>query len=398
MTSAYFDNNATTPIDPEVFEAMEPFLRGGFGNPSSPHSLGRAAREALENARHSVARLIGAEAGEIIFTSCGTESNNAAIASALQMDPDRIGVVTTQVEHSAVLKPLEHAARRGGAVVTRLPVSNDGIVDCNAFEAALDDGTALASVMWANNETGVISPIARLAAIAQAKGVLFHTDAVQAVGKVPISVADLPIHFLSISGHKLYAPKGIGALYVRSGTRFHPLLRGGGQENERRGGTENVALAVALGKACDLAGARLDADSQHVTSLRDRFEQTALEIPGVYRNGHPTLRLAGTSNLTFEGVDSEAILLLLDQAGFSVSAGSACTSGSLHPSHVLTGMGLPTERARGALRFSFGRFNTLAEIERLVETLPSIIAKVREMRPKPTPTAGVSATLGVVQK
>ncbi len=390
----YFDNNATTQVDPEVVDAMLPFLREQYGNPSSIYGLGKAARKAVDHAREQVAELIGASEEEILFTSSGTESNNTALLSAIQLDPDRKHFVTSTIEHSAVLKPAEHLARRGYAV-SHVSPSREGLLDADAVAQELTEETALVSMMWANNETGVLSPISKIADKVAEQGLFFHTDAVQAVGKIPISVHDLPIHFLSLSGHKIYCPKGIGALYISSRTRFVPLLRGGAQERERRGGTESVALIVAFGKACEIARKRLESDMLHIRQMRDAFEALALQIPGAQLNGHPTERLATTSNLSFDCVDSEPLLMLLDQAGIACSAGSACTTGSLHPSHVLMGMHLGAERARSALRFSFGRFNRLDQIEPAVQTLRKTIEKIRSLHPRTAPL-GASPALAAV--
>lgn len=385
----YLDNNATTPADPEVVDAMLPWLREKFGNPSAACAPGREARKAVETAREQAAALIGASPEEIIFTSCGTESDNTILQSALRLDPDRQEIVTTPVEHSAILKPAEALARRG-AVIRHLSVSADGLADPSELERTLSDDTALVTVMWANNETGVIQDIPRLAEIAASKGCLMHTDAVQAAGKVPINVSAAPIHALSLSGHKLYCPKGIGALYIRKNTRFHPLLLGGSQEGGRRAGTEPVALVVAFGKACELARLRLEAEAERLRALRDRFEAAAVAM-GAAVNGGGAPRLPGTSNISFEGADSEAVLILLDKAGVCCSAGSACTSGSLHPSHVIVGMGLGTARARSALRFSFGRFNTEADVDAALAALKAALERVRETaaaRPGPGAFAG----------
>ncbi len=377
----YFDNNATTAVDPAVVEAMLPFLTEFYGNPSSAYSFGSRVRRALETARELVAALLGCEPREIIFTSCGTEGNNTALASALAADRDRKHVVTTAVEHSATKNYCEQLARRGYEV-TWLPVDELGRVDLRDAADAIRDDTAVVSVMWANNETGVLYPVEELAQLARAKGAFFHTDAVQAVGKIPVDVKCAPIHFLSLAGHKIHAPKGVGALYVDRRCRFTPWLIGGGQENGRRGGTENVAGIVALGKAAELAGARLAEERTVVKALRDRFENALLaQIPGAAINGDPVERLPNTSNLHLPGVEGEALLVLLDQAGVCASAGSACTTGSLHPSHVLTAMGFSVERARASLRFSFGRFNNPDEIERGIRLVGESVARLHSLAP-----------------
>lgn len=377
----YFDNNATTALDPAVVEAMLPYLTEFYGNPSSAYSFGSRVARAIEHAREQVAALIGCEPREVIFTSCGSEGNNTAIASALAADRDRKHIVTTSVEHSATKNYCGQMARRGYEV-TWLPVDELGRVDLRDAEEAIRDDTAVVSVMWANNETGVLYPVEELATLAQAKGAFFHTDAVQALGKVPVEVKNSPIHFLSLAGHKLHAPKGVGALYVDRRCRFTPFLIGGSQENGRRGGTENVASIVALGQAAELAGAFLTEELTTVKAMRDRFENALLEqIPGATVNGDIEHRLPNTSNLHLPGVEGEALLVLLDKAGVCASAGSACTAGSLHPSHVLTAMGFSTERARSSLRFSFGRFNNMDEIERGIRIVCESVARLRSLAP-----------------
>ncbi len=375
----YLDNNATTRIDPAVVEEMMPYLTELYGNPSSPYGFGQRVAKALDKAREQVAALLDCEPGEILFTSCGTESTNAAIHSALSMDRDRQHVVTTRVEHSATLKTCETLARRGHEI-SWLDVDSDGLLDLKKFEKAIRSDTAIVSVMWANNETGVLFPIDAMAEIARAKGVLFHTDAVQAVGKIPLRLRDAKINFLSLSGHKLHCPKGIGVLYVNRRTKFHPFMIGGSQESGKRAGTQNVASIVALGKACELAGETMDFENTEVLSLRNTLENGLLQqVAGAQVNGSREHRLPNTSNLAFEGVDSEAVLMLLDQHGINCSAGSACTAGSLHPSHVLKGMGFSDDRARSSLRFSFSRFNTRGETERALEVIPRVIAKLRQV-------------------
>jgi cysteine desulfurase len=379
----YFDNNATTALDPVVIEAMLPYLTDFYGNPSSAYSFGSRVARAIAAAREKVATLIGCEPREIIFTSCGTEGNNAAIASALAADRDRKHIVTTAVEHSATKNYCGQLARRGYEV-TWLPVDELGRIDLRDAEEAIRDDTAIVTVMWANNETGVLYPVEELAALAHAKGAFFHTDAIQAVGKVPVDVKSAPIQFLSLSGHKLHAPKGVGALYVDRRCRFTPFLIGGGQEDGRRAGTENVASIVALGMAAELAGASLHEERTAVRAMRDRFESALLEeIPGAAINGDPEHRLPNTSNLHLPGVEGEALLVLLDKAGVCASAGSACTTGSLHPSHVLTAMGFSAERARSSLRFSFGRFNRMDEIERGIRIVCDSVTRLRSLSPAP---------------
>ena len=375
----YFDNNATTQIDPAVLEVMLPYLHVQYGNPSSAYSFGKRAARAVETAREQVAALLKCEPTELIFTSCGTESDNTSIQSALMIDPDRKHLVTSKVEHSAIIKHAETLARRGYEV-TWLDVDSDGMLDLDSLEGAIRDDTAAVSLMWANNETGALFPIEAVAEICRSKGTLFHTDAVQAVGKIDINLGNIPINFLSLSGHKLHAPKGIAALYVNRRTRFTPYLIGGGQENKRRGGTENTASIVALGKAAELAASALQEENSRVKALRDRFEQGILDsVASVQVNGHREHRLPNTSNLAIEGVDSEGMLLLLDQRGICCSAGSACTAGSLEPSHVLKAMGYSNDRARGSLRFSFSRFNTEPEIAQGLEIIPAAIDRLRSM-------------------
>ena len=373
----YLDNNATTEVDPAVIEAMMPYLTDFYGNASSAYRFGTQVADAVALAREQVAGLLGCEPEEILFTSCGTESNNAAISSALSLDPDRQHVISTAVEHSAIIKQGEALAKRG-IEVTWLRVDSQGQIDLKELERAIRPDTAIVSTMWANNETGVLLPIHEIAEIVRAKGAFFHTDAVQAVGKVPVNLAGSKINFLSVSGHKLHCPKGVGALYINRRTRFTPFLYGGSQENGRRAGTENVASIVALGKAAELAAAAMAEENTKVRALRDRFEETILQqIPGTQINGDPVNRLPNTSNLSFDGVDSEGVLLLLDRAGICCSAGSACTAGSIHPSHVLRAMGFSTERARGSLRFSFSRFNTEADVDKALAHLPQVVEKLR---------------------
>ena len=373
----YFDNNATTPIDPVVLDAMLPYLTQLYGNPSSGCRLGKLAANAVERAREQMAALLGCEPSEIVFTSGGTESINSAIASAVQLNPQARHIITTAVEHSAALKPLE-ALEKQGYEVTRLGVDAQGRLDLTELDRYIRPDTALVSVMSANNETGVLFPISEIAEIVRARGAFFHTDAIQAVGKIPIRLAESKINFMSVSGHKLHAPKGVGALYINRHTRFHPLLLGGGQENGRRAGTENVAGIVGLGKAAELAAQALESEATEVKALRDAFENGVLErIPGTRANGDRERRLPNTSSLAFEGVEAPSALLLLERAKICASGGSACMAGSLQPSHVLLAMGISKEHAKSSLRFSFSRFNTPAEIEAALALLPGIIAKLR---------------------
>lgn len=376
----YLDHNATTPLDPEVREAMLPWLENGFGNPSSVYGLGRRASEALKEARERVALLVGADSSEIIFNSCGTEATNTAILSALAIDPDRRHIITSAVEHSATIKLCEYLATRGYEI-TWLPVDKEGLLDPARLEEAITSETAVISLLWGNNETGVLFPIEKIAAIALEKKVPLHLDAVQAAGKVPIDLSNLNVQYVSLSAHKLYAPKGVGALYVNKRARYTPLLRGS-QEEGRRGGTQNVASIVAFGKAAELALNHLPSSPDRILALRDRFENTLLSsIDGARRNGAASPRLPNTSNLTFPGIEAETALLLFDKEGLCCSAGSACSSGSINPSHVLTAMGVSRDEARASLRFSFGRTTTEADIDRALEIIPRIIAKLRAERP-----------------
>ena len=376
----YLDHNATTPIDPAVRDAMLPWLENEFGNPSSVYSLGRRAAAALAKAREQVASLVGAQPSEIIFNSCGTEATNTAILSALAIDPDKRHIITSTVEHSATIKLCEHLATRGYEI-TWLPVGKDGLLDPDRLEAAITSETAVISLLWANNETGVIFPVEEIAAIAARKKVPLHLDAVQAAGKVPINLSELVAQYVSLSAHKLYAPKGVGALYVNRRARYTPLLRGS-QEESKRGGTQNVASIVAFGKAAEVAQAHLLASAERIGSLRDRFEKTILAtIDGVRRNGTDEPRLPNTSNLTFAGIEAETALLLFDKEGLCCSAGSACSSGSINPSHVLTAMGVTREEARASLRFSLGRTTTDDDIDHALEIINRTVAKLRAEQP-----------------
>jgi cysteine desulfurase len=384
----YLDNNATTPLDPAVIEEMLPFLTKYYGNPSSGYVFAAQARKAIDLARERLAALLGCEPSEIVFTSGGTESNNAVIHSASQLEPRGKHVVTNAVEHSAVLRPCQDLEKRGCAV-TFLGVNRDGNVDLAELEAAIRPETALVSMMWANNETGVLFPVEKMAEIGHRRGVLFHTDAVQAVGKIPIRLRDMAINFLSLSAHKFHGPKGVGALYVNRRTRFSPLIAGGGQENGRRGGTENVASIVGLGKAAELAVKYLEERKGSIRSMRDRFEKAILaSISGASVNGAPAAagRIPNTSSLSFEGIESPAALILLDRHGLCCSAGSACKTGSQEASHVLRAMNPNGDGARRSLRFSFGRFNTDAQIDRAIEVVPKVIEKLRQT-PSPIPVA-----------
>jgi len=375
----YLDNNSTTQIDPEVLEEMLPFLREQYGNPSSAYSFGGQVAKAIQQARERLAELLGCEPSEIVFTSCGTESDNTAIQSALLLDLDRKHIVTSKVEHSAILRHAETLARRGYEV-TWLDVDEEGLIDLKKLEEAVREDTAIVSLMWTNNETGVLFPIAEAAEICRSKGTLFHTDAIQAVGKIAIDVSKIPINFLALSGHKLHAPKGVAALYVNRKSRFNPFIIGGSQENQRRAGTENAASIVALGKAAELTAKALQEEQTRVKALRDRFEEGLLQaISGSQINGHRIQRVSNTSNIAIEGVNSEGILMLLDQEGICCSAGSACTAGSLEPSHVLKAMGFSNDHARGSLRFSFSRFNSEAEVNQALKIVPAVVEKLRTL-------------------
>lgn len=380
----YLDNNATTRIAPEVLEVMTAWLRDGYGNPSSGYALGRAALGALATARAQVAALAGCREEEILFTSCGTESINTAVQSALSLDPDRRHIVTSTVEHSATIKLCEHLARRGYEI-TWLPVDGLGRLDPGQVEAAVRADTALVTLLWANNETGVFFPIREIAEIVRRGKSVLHVDAVQAFGKLPLSLDESGIDFLSASGHKIHAAKGVGALYVNRRVRFTPLLRGS-QEGARRGGTQNVASIAGFGKAAELAAAHLDDPA--VRRHRDDFEaRIAALVEGCAVNGDRESRLPTTTNLSFDGIESEGALILLDERGICCSAGSACTSGSIHPSHVLKAMGFSNERARASLRFSFGRFNTADEVALACEIVPAVIEKLRALAPAGSPVA-----------
>ncbi len=377
----YLDNNATTAIDPAVLEAMQPFLEKYFANPSSGYRCAAQVRDAIEQAREQVAALLGCEPGEIVFTSGGTESNNSAIHSAFETKPNSRHVITTAVEHSAVRSPAQQLEARGYDV-TFLGVDSSGRLSLEELADAIRGDTALVSIMWANNETGVVFPMEAIAEITEQKGVPLHSDAVQAAGKIPINLRQLPMQFLSISGHKLHAPKGVGALYVNRRARFRPFMLGGSHESNRRAGTENAASIVALGKAAEMARAKLAEEETRVRALRDRFEKGLLEnVSDARVNGTEAPRLPNTSSVMFDGIESEAALLMLDQENLCCSAGSACRTGSLKPSHVLSAMGLVNEEARGSLRFSFGRFNTEADLERALEVVPRVIGKLRALSP-----------------
>lgn len=381
MRTVYLDNNATTQVDPEVLEAMMPFLTDLYGNPSSMHRFGGQVGRHIVQARERVAAAIGAQPEEIIFTACGTESDNTAIWSALHSQKDKKHIITTRVEHPGVLNLVQHLEKRGYEA-TYLGVDAKGRLDLDELRDAIRKDTALVSVMYANNETGVLFPMEEIARIVKERGVQLHTDAVQAVGKVPVNVAELPVDFLALSGHKLHAPKGVGALYVRKGTPFRPFLRGGHQERGRRAGTENTASIVALGRACELAAVNMAEERTRVKALRDRLEAGLLAaIPDSMVNGDTENRLPNTTSVAFKYVEGEAILLLMDGHGICASSGSACTSGSLEPSHVLRAMGVPFTYAHGSIRFSLSRFNTNEDVDLVLRELPPIIKRLRDMSP-----------------
>ena len=376
----YLDNNATTRVDPKVLGAMLPYLSELYGNPSSMHSFGGQVGAAVQDARAQVAALLGAEETEIIFNSCGSEGNNTAIHAALAAQPDKRHIVTTAVEHPAILNVCKHLEKKG-YTVTYLSVDGRGQLDLMEVEAAITGGTALVTAMYANNETGVIFPVEQIGTIAHERGATFHVDAVQAVGKVPIDLSHSTIDLLTLSGHKLHAPKGVGALYVRRGFRFRPFLLGGHQERGRRAGTQNVPAIVALGKAAELAREHLQ-DVNRESWLRDMLERQLLAlIPDCEVNGGGTDRLPNTTNIGFKYIEGEAILFMLNQQGICASSGSACTSGSLDPSHVLTAMGLPYTILHGSIRFSLSRFTTEAEIQHVLTVMPGIVAKLRAISP-----------------
>lgn len=377
----YLDNNATTRADPAVVAAMLPFFTQQFGNASSTHAFGRDVAEAVKAARKSLAALLGAAFDhEVVFTSGGTEADNTALLSALSTQEGRNEIVTTAVEHPAILSVAEHLEATGRARVHRIGVDATGRLDLDAYRQALGPRTALASVMWANNETGTLFPVAELAQMAHAAGALFHTDAVQAVGKIAIDLKATQIDMLSLSGHKLHGPKGIGALYVRKGTPFAPLIRGGPQERRRRGGTENVPAIIGLGKAAELALAQMTDTTTRVRDLRDRLEQGVLQQVGQCRVlGDAQNRLPNTSNIAFEQIDGEAVIHRMNRAGIAASLGSACASGSMEPSHVLRAMAVPAEALRGAIRLSFSRDNGEDEVDQVLQILPAIISDLRSM-------------------
>ncbi len=382
MNLIYLDNNATTMVAPEVLEAMLPYFSQFYGNPSSMHSFGGDVGRKIKEARERVADLIGASPDEIVFTSCGTESDSTAIRAAIESNPDKRHIVTTRVEHPAVKNLCECLAKRGYRI-TFVPVDSQGRLDLDHLYQSLSNDIAIVSIMWANNETGVMFPIEEISRAVKDQGIIFHTDAVQAVGKIPMNVSQTGVDMLSISGHKIHAPKGVGALYIRKGTKFSPFMIGGHQERGRRGGTENTASIIGLGKASELAAGHLRNNGyERVEQLRDRLESTILaQVPNTMVNGDPANRLPNTTSIAFEYVEGEAILLMMNEFGICASSGSACTSGSLEPSHVLRAMGVPFTAAHGSIRFSLSRYTTDTDIDVVLEKLPPIIARLRELSP-----------------
>jgi len=381
VKTVYVDNNATTKVAPEVLEVMLPYFSEYYGNPSSMHFFGGQVQKKVDEARAKVADFLGAEPSEIVFTSCGTESDNAAILGTLDSYPEKRHLITTRVEHPAVDNVSTYLGRKGYRI-TELSVDREGRLDLDELRESLTDETTLVTIMYANNETGVIFPIEEIGEIVKARGIPFHTDAVQAAGKIPLNMKKSKVDMLSISGHKLHAPKGIGVLYIRKGTKFSPFMIGGHQEKGRRGGTENVPYIIGLGKACELAKKHLDEENTRVKPLTDYLEAKLLEkIPNTLVNGDRVHRLPNTVSVSFEYVEGESILLLLSDLGICASSGSACTSGSLEPSHVLRAMGVPFTAAHGSIRFSLSIYNTKEEMDYIIEHLPPIIQRLRDISP-----------------
>jgi len=377
----YVDNNATTQVSPEVIEEMLPYFNEFYGNPSSMHTFGGKVEHKITEARKRLAALLGAAPEEIIFTGCGTESDSTAIRAAILSNPDKKHILTSRVEHPAIKNHYEYLSKNGYRV-TFVPVDRKGRLDLDYLYDNLGDDTALVSIMWANNESGVIFPIEEISRVVREKGIVFHTDAVQAVGKFPIDLKTIDVDMLSLSGHKLHGPKGVGALYVRRGTKYTPFIIGGHQEKGRRGGTENVASIIGLGKAAELAAAHLSDNNNQIKQLRDKLENEILKrVPNTIINGDRNNRLPNTTSIAFEYVEGESILLMMDEFGICASSGSACTSGSLEPSHVLRAMGVPFTAAHGSVRFSLSKYNTEEEIDFIIEKLPPIIERLRELSP-----------------
>lgn len=381
MDVIYLDNNATTQVADEVFDAMVPFFKELYGNPSSMHTFGSQVANKINTAREQVADCLGADHSEILFTSCGTESNNYAVRGVLNAQPAKKHIITTKVEHPAILNLAKHLAKNGYEV-TELDVDKDGMLDLAQLESSIREDTALVSVMYANNETGVIFPIEKIGKVVKQKGVTFHCDAIQAIGKIPVDLKESTIDILSISGHKLHAPKGIGVAYVKKGVRVSPLLIGGHQERGKRAGTENVPYIVGIGVACQLAKESIKIEQTEVKRLRDRLEEGISKVvPKISINGQNSNRLPNTSNISFEYIEGESILLLLSQAGIAASSGSACTSGSLEPSHVLTAMGVDHITAQGSVRFSLSKYNVEKDVDSVIEKIPPMIKRLRDMSP-----------------
>jgi len=381
MGVIYMDNNATTMVAPEVLQEMLPYFSELYGNPSSMYIFGGQVGRKMTEARERTAAAFGCHPDEVIFTSCGTESDNTAIRSALASQPEKRHIITTRVEHPAVLNLVKRLEREGYEA-TYLGVDEMGRLDLDEYRDAIRPDTAIVSIMYANNETGVVYPIQKIAEIAKERGVLVHTDAVQALGKIPFNLKELPVDFLAVSGHKVHAPKGVGALFVRKGVGFRPFMMGGHQEHGRRAGTENTASIIGLGKACEIAMANIARENSVGKALRDRLEQGLLaSVPAARVNGTTDSRLPNTTNISFQNVEGEAILLMMDAFGICASSGSACTSGSLEPSHVLRAMGVPFTFAHGSIRFSLSRFNTNADVDLVLKELPGIIARLRQISP-----------------
>ncbi len=381
MKPIYVDNNATTQVAPKVLEAMLPYFREYYGNPSSMHTFGGQVGPKIREAREQVAELVGANADEILFTSCGSESDNTAIHSALTSNPEKRHIVISRVEHPAI-RSLVASLSKQGYRISEIPVDSQGHLNLEKLQESLTQDTAIVSIMWANNETGVIFPIEKIAEMVHRHGIIFHTDAVQAVGKIPVNLRNTTIDMLSLSGHKLHAAKGIGALFIRKGTKFSPFLIGGHQERGRRAGTENVPGIIGLGAGCQLAKENMDQENSRVRKLRNHLEKELLyRIPNSVVNGDPLQRLPNTSNISFEFVEGESILLMLNEFNICASSGSACTSGSLEPSHVIRAMGVPFTMAHGSIRFSLSIYNTREEVDFIIEKLPPVIERLRLMSP-----------------
>ena len=381
--TVYLDNNATTMVDPEVVKAMLPYFTEYYGNASSMHDLATEPARAVAEARHKIAEYVGAEYdSEIIFTSCATESDSTAIYSAIECNPEKREIITTPVEHPAILRVLDHLEEDRGYKITKLHVDSKGRLDLDEYKKALNSNVALVTCMWANNETGVLFPIEKVAEICRAHGAILHTDAVQVAGKIPVDVKKVPVDMLSMSGHKFHAPKGVGIFYVRKGTKLKPFMLGGHQERTRRAGTENVPYIVGLAKACELARLGMADETVKLTALRDKLEAGILaSCPNVRVNGDRTHRLPNTLNVSFEYIEGEAIAYHLSDLGICISTGSACASGSLDPSHVIRAMGVPFTAVHGSVRFSLSRYNTMDEVDYVLEKLPPVIRNLRELSP-----------------